>query len=249
MKLLVVSLAPLPFTLYRELQKSCVLDVRSLRQDVFFLAAKQPYDGVVLWAKGVPFLTAKKFVAECARRLPEMPVVVAHAPYTSPERVMLLTCGARECTTPEMNTEETALRIRLACRTHSHGSLNPLPFAHGKFSFDFILQTAFYDSTPIPLNKKETLLLNALLRRPNHTVPLQLLHDIIWDTTEPPTSNSLQVYISSLRRKIEKPLGMHLIENLKGRGYRVRTNSLSNHSKYATASGPTSAFSNNSSPV
>jgi DNA-binding response OmpR family regulator len=118
------------------------------------------------------------------------------------------------------------LLIRLHNANKSIAQTEPLiaVFARGKFRFDLQTKIATYNQVPIPLNKKETQLLVTFLQNPNRIFSAASLYNLIWQRTSYPTSNSLEVYMSSLRHKIEKPFGLALFTTFKGRGYGVLIN-------------------------
>jgi len=75
----------------------------------------------------------------------------------------------------------------------------------------------------IALSAKEFALLEALMRRAGEVLSRYQLLEQAWDREYDNRSNIVDVYISYLRDKIDRPFGMHSIETVRGVGYRLRT--------------------------
>jgi DNA-binding response OmpR family regulator len=58
------------------------------------------------------------------------------------------------------------------------------------------------------------------MRNPNRVLSRTQIGEKVWDTNFEPTSNVIDVYISSLRRKIDAEAGRPLIHTVKNAGYR-----------------------------
>ena len=53
-------------------------------------------------------------------------------------------------------------------------------------------------------------------------MPREELLSAVWDYDYAGDTNVVDVYIRYLRQKVEEPLGLHLIETVRGVGYMVR---------------------------
>jgi DNA-binding response OmpR family regulator len=72
----------------------------------------------------------------------------------------------------------------------------------------------------IPVTQQEFELLNYLLRHKNTTLTRQRLQQDVWkEPASSPMSNTVSVFVGSLRRKIEKPGRPKLIHTIKKVGY------------------------------
>jgi two-component system, OmpR family, response regulator len=70
---------------------------------------------------------------------------------------------------------------------------------------------------PVALTPREFGLLEYLLRRPGRVVTKTEILDHVWDAAADVNPNAVEVYIGYLRRK----LGRHLVETVRGVGYRL----------------------------
>ena len=76
---------------------------------------------------------------------------------------------------------------------------------------------------PIHLTSREFALLEVLARNPGQVFSQDRLIDAVWDADFDAGSNIIEVYIRSLRRKIDGGRRDGLIETVRGAGYRIRT--------------------------
>jgi DNA-binding response OmpR family regulator len=221
MKVLVVGMTPLPWKYYQALQSKHALQVSSVQKPFFKKIAKQGFDTTIIWSDKLSPLYTKKLCTHLHREFPALKTLVLGNHFSSLQRAELLLAGARDCMPDSVCTKELLARVRNA-HAAAGQHLQPPVFSRANFQFRFKEKLATFDQTIIPLNKKETLLLNALLQKPDHVLSPQTLYSAVWDS-KPPSSNSLEVYICALRRKIEKPFGLKLLTTFKGRGYGVLT--------------------------
>lgn len=74
----------------------------------------------------------------------------------------------------------------------------------------------------IHLTAREFALLELLARHPGHLYARERLIDALWDADFAAESNVVEVYIRSLRRKVDGGRRDGLIETVRGSGYRLR---------------------------
>ena len=74
----------------------------------------------------------------------------------------------------------------------------------------------------IRLTSREFALLELLARHPGQVFPRDRLIDALWDADFAAESNIVEVYIRSLRRKVDDGRRDGLIETVRGSGYRLR---------------------------
>ena len=74
----------------------------------------------------------------------------------------------------------------------------------------------------IRLTAREFALLELLARHPGQIYPRDRLIEALWDADFVAESNIVEVYIRSLRRKVDEGRRNGLIETVRGSGYRVR---------------------------
>ncbi|MCY1524931.1 phosphate regulon transcriptional regulatory protein PhoB [compost metagenome] len=96
-------------------------------------------------------------------------------------------------------------------------------FRIGYTVFDFMQQHLLFEGTKTILTNKENKLLFIFANAPNQVVERSRLQKEIWEDEGVIVGRSLDVFISKLRKKLEKDAAIQLI-NIHGRGYRMEIN-------------------------
>ena len=107
-------------------------------------------------------------------------------------------------------------RIGSVARRYS-GNPNPI-LSHRGLSIDLVGRVIQRDGQPVSLTAREWVLFEAFLARPGQLLSKAQLEDKLYSFDEAIESNTIEVHISHLRKK----LGAELIETERGLGYRLR---------------------------
>jgi DNA-binding response OmpR family regulator len=113
------------------------------------------------------------------------------------ERILGLDAGADDCLSRPFDPIELRARVRALSR---RGRTEVLHF--GNLEWDWEHRQGSVDSVLLALSRYETVLLEALLKSPNHIIPLEVLAQRIETVGGPQANNRLYVYISRLRKKL-----------------------------------------------
>jgi len=116
------------------------------------------------------------------------------------DRVKLLQQGADDCITFPFPTQELIARI-LALRRRPKKSRDTT-ISCGKIVMKPSQRRAYYDENPIPLTRKEYHLLEYLMMNNERVVSRSELLDHVWDYKQIINSNTVDVHIQKIRRKI-----------------------------------------------
>ena len=81
---------------------------------------------------------------------------------------------------------------------------------------------AWKSGSPLELTAREFAILEALLRKPGAVVSREEILEQAWGEREEPMSNTIDVLIGRMRRKIDSPGRPSSIETVRGMGYRLR---------------------------
>jgi DNA-binding response OmpR family regulator len=73
----------------------------------------------------------------------------------------------------------------------------------------------------VPLTAREFSVLEFLMRRAGEVVSKGEILDNVWDFAFEGDPNIVEVYIRHLRKKLDDPFDRHLIETIRGAGYRL----------------------------
>jgi DNA-binding response OmpR family regulator len=135
------------------------------------------------------------------------------------DRVRGLDSGADDYLVKPFEVDELRARIRALLRRESSNRSGLLQVA------DLIMDPATHEvwraGQPVELTTKEFSLLEYMLRHPNHLITREMFESHLWSHEQVLASNVVDVYIRRLRRKLDEPHPVKLIETLRGSGYRL----------------------------
>lgn len=136
------------------------------------------------------------------------------------DRVRGLDAGADDYLAKPFSMDELRARVRAMARRRA--DVRAPTIAIG----DLVLEPSTLGVTrggrPIRLTAREFALLELLARHPGQLFTRERLTDALWDADFAAESNVLEVYIRSLRRKVDDGRRNGLIETVRGSGYRIR---------------------------
>ena len=149
-----------------------------------------------------------------------MPILMLTALDGIEDRVAGLDAGADDYLAKPFAGAELLARVR-ALRRRGAGEAAPL-LRVGDLVLDPAAREVHRAGKGIRLTSKEFALLEVLARHPGQVFPQDRLIDAVWDADFTAESNVVEVYIRSLRRKIDGGRRDGLIETVRGAGYRLR---------------------------
>jgi two-component system response regulator MprA len=149
------------------------------------------------------------------------PILMLTARDAVSDRVSGLDAGADDYLVKPFALEELLARVRALLRRTVNGD------PHGVLRFsDLSLDPATREvrrgDREVDLTRTEFLLLELFLLNPRQVLPRALIFDRVWGYDFGPTSNSLEVYVGYLRRKLEARREPRLIHTVRGVGYALR---------------------------
>jgi len=146
----------------------------------------------------------------------ETPVLFLTARDAISDRVRGLDSGADDYLCKPFAFEELLARVRALTRRRDRGSGTLL--RHRDVCLDLATQRAERDHHVLELTAKEHALLVFFLRHPGEVLSRTRIYEHVWDERYDGLSNTLEVHVMELRRKLEAH-GQRLIHTLRGRGY------------------------------
>jgi len=93
----------------------------------------------------------------------------------------------------------------------------------GDLTLDLLTHKVTRANQNIPIQTTEYRLLEYLMRHINQVVSRVMLFEHVWDYHFDPQTNVIDVHMSRLRKKIDKPFDTALIHTIRGAGYVIRT--------------------------
>jgi two-component system copper resistance phosphate regulon response regulator CusR len=144
------------------------------------------------------------------------PVIFLTARDAVSDRVRGLDSGADDYLCKPFAFEELLARIRVAVRRQDNaiGTLLRYQDVH----LDLATHRAERAGSRLDLTAKEHALLVFFLRHPNEVLTRTRIYEHVWDERYDGLSNTLEVHVKELRRKLEAH-GPRLIHTLRNRGY------------------------------
>jgi DNA-binding response OmpR family regulator len=132
------------------------------------------------------------------------------------DAVICLESGADDYMKKPFHFEELLARIR--ARLRQTGTTDLAVLETGAVVLDLRTRRATVDGVVIDLSGREFALLEMFMRNPDQVLSRDQLLSHVWGMDADPTTNVVNVYVSTLRSK----LGRDLIETVRGVGYRFR---------------------------
>jgi two-component system, OmpR family, response regulator MprA len=148
------------------------------------------------------------------------PVLMLTARDAISERVTGLEAGADDYLVKPFALEELLARLRALLRRTARADGRPLSFAD--VTLDPRTVEVRRGERRIVLPRMEFLLLELFLLNPRQVLPRSLVYERVWGYDFGPASNSLDVHLSQLRRKLEEGGEPRLIHTIRGMGYILR---------------------------
>ena len=145
---------------------------------------------------------------------PPMVIVLTARDQVS-DRIRGLDAGADDYLTKPYDPGELLARLRAVERRRSAADTPVLQL--GALEVDLARDLVRVDGAPVLLTQKEWALLRVMAMRPDRIHTRDALQDALYGFDEETDSNTLEVFISRLRRK----LGRTCIQTLRGLGYRL----------------------------
>jgi two-component system copper resistance phosphate regulon response regulator CusR len=192
------------------------VDVAATGQDGEFMAVTEPYDAVILDV----MLPDQDGITTCRnlrRRGVTTPVLMLTALSMTGDKVKGLDAGADDYLTKPFEFDELVARIRALLRRGTAQEASTLKFAD--IDMSLLTRTVTRGGHRIKLTAKEFSLLEYFLRNPNRVLTRTAIGEHVWDMNFDSDSNVIDVYVSMLRRKIDRDFDTPLIHTIKGSGY------------------------------
>jgi two-component system response regulator MprA len=161
---------------------------------------------------------------EVARQLRQagnrVPILMLTAREAVDDRVAGLDAGADDYLVKPFALAELLARVRALLRRNAPPDNEVLRFAD--LTLDPVTQEVRRGSRPIELTRTEYHLLELFLRHPRQVLTRSVIFEQVWGYDFGYDSNSLDVYIGYLRRKMEEAGEPRLIHTRRGAGYVLR---------------------------
>lgn len=177
-----------------------------------FLGDTEPYDAVIL-DLGLPQTDGISVLEHWRRDDRKMPVLILTARDRWSDKVAGIDAGADDYVAKPFHMEEVLARVRALLRRSTGHAKNEIEI--GSLRLDTKTSRVTVDGSPIKLTSHEYRLLAYLMHHCGRVVSRTELVEHLYDQDFDRDSNTIEVFIGRLRKKI--PEG--LIETIRGLGY------------------------------
>jgi two-component system response regulator QseB len=172
------------------------------------------YD-VALLDLGLPRRDGLEVLKGVRRAKNDLPVLIITARDSVADRIAGLDSGADDYLVKPFDLDELLARTRAVIRRH--GGRGQSEVVYGALSVDPVQRRVLFHGAEVELSPREFAVLEALMKEPGAVVSRERLEDAVYGWGEEIGSNSIEVHVHHLRRK----LAADLIRNVRGVGYRI----------------------------
>ncbi len=146
-------------------------------------------------------------------------VLILTARDATGDKVLGLDAGADDYLTKPFDFAELAARVRALLRRPENARSPQLQV--GDIELDPAAHTVRRKGVTVPLTAREFSLLHYLMDRAGEVVTRSDLLDAVWDTHYDGLSNTVDVHVANVRRKLDLPGSPAPIDTVRGVGYRI----------------------------
>ena len=189
-------------------------------KDAFDYMAGTEYDAVILDIM-LPGLDGISVLKTMRSQMVKTPVLLLTAKNTIEDKVKGLDSGADDYLTKPFSLEELSARIRVMIRRSGIERVDS-QISAGPLTLDTDRKVALREGKEIPLTAKEYAILEYLMHNKGIVLSRDKMMNHIWNYDYEGSSNIIDVYIRTLRNKIDADFEVKLIQTVRGLGYVIK---------------------------
>ena len=191
---------------------SAIIKAVSAQPDLFILDLGLPdMDGVEIIGK--------------LRTWTRNPIIVVSARSEVDDKIQALDAGADDYLTKPFSVEELLARVRVALRKKSYEDDADSPtstFVNGDLTIDYAASCVYVDDREVHVTPIEYKLLTLLAQNVGKVLTHNYILKKVWESTMETDTQSLRVFMATLRKKIEKNTANPVyLQTHVGIGYRM----------------------------
>jgi two-component system, OmpR family, response regulator len=149
------------------------------------------------------------------------PILILSALSDVNQRVEGLQGGANDYLTKPFAFSELSARVTILGQNQIQQAQTS-QLQVGDLTLDLLRHKVTRENKEIPVQTTEYRLLEYLMRHANHVVSRVMLFEHVWDYNFDPKTNVIDVHMSRLRKKVDKPFKNQLIHTVRGAGYVIK---------------------------
>ncbi len=170
---------------------------------------------MILLDLGLPKQSGIELLGKLRKKENHIPVLIISARDKLSDKIYGLDSGADDYLIKPFELSELEARIRAILRRQG-GKANPI-IKYGKLELNPATKEIKFNNKKAQLSAREFSLMSILIEHPGKIFSRPELEEKIYGWNEEVESNSIEVHIHALRKK----LGSGIIQNIRGLGYKV----------------------------
>jgi two-component system OmpR family response regulator len=197
-----------------------VVDRASDGEEGLAAALKDAYD-VAIVDLMLPKRDGWSVIDELRRRGRQTPVLILSARRSVDDRVRGLQTGGDDYLTKPFAFAELLARVQALVR-RSTRTPDPTTLTVGDLSLDLLSRKVTRAGASIDLRPREFALLEYLMRNAGKVISKTMILSHVWEYNFDPQTNIVDVLVSRLRDKIDRPFETKRLHTVRGVGYVLR---------------------------
>tara|TARA_B100001079_G_scaffold160986_1_gene138026 strand:- start:616 stop:1296 length:681 start_codon:yes stop_codon:yes gene_type:complete len=186
------------------------------------LALTLKFDVIVV-DRMLPKLDGLSLINKIRKEDADTPILILSALGEVDEKVLGLKAGADDYLAKPFSFSELLARIEVLHR-RTNPEVKETSIKVGSLSMNLLTRQVYRQGVEIDLQPREFRLLEFLMKRSNQVVTRTMLLEGVWEYHFDPQTNVIDVHISRLRSKIDKPFsGKEMLFTERGAGYALRS--------------------------
>jgi DNA-binding response OmpR family regulator len=183
-------------------------------------AAAGQYDAAIVDVM-LPGLDGLSLIDALRARGIRTPVLILSAKRSVDDRVRGLQAGGDDYLTKPFAFAELLARVQALIR-RATGAAEPTRLTVGDLSLDLLTRRVERAGRPLDLRPREFALLQYLMRNPGRVLSKTMILSHVWGYNFDPSTNVVDVLVSRLRDRIDRPFETKLLHTVRGVGYVLR---------------------------
>ena len=180
-------------------------------------AIEAPYDAAIVDVM-LPRRDGLSLIDALRGRGIRTPVLILSARRSVDDRVRGLQAGGDYYLTKAFAFAELLARVQALIR-RATGASEPTRLGYADLSMDLLTRRVSRAGQPLDLRPREFALLEYLLRNPGKVLSKTMILSHVWGYSFDPNTNIVDVLVSRLRDKIDRPFARRLLHTVRGVGY------------------------------
>jgi two-component system OmpR family response regulator len=190
-------------------------------RDGLFLAASENFDAIILDRMLPGGVDGLRLLETLRSQDNHTPVLFLSALAQVDDRIRGLKAGGDDYLTKPFVFAELLARVEaLTRRSKNEGPQTKLVV--GDLEMDLLARNVRRAGQKIDLQPREFRLLEYMMRHAGQVVTRTMLLEGVWDYHFDPQTNVIDVHVSRLRQKVDKPFASAMIHTIRNAGYMLR---------------------------